>query len=382
MKRKLLPMSGYQIGGGGSGGGSSQPSQSSVYQTNIPDYAKPYVETMLGTAQQQIFNYNKDPTTGEMVPTTMKPYQPFSNDPSAYVAGASPMQQQAYQGAANMGVTPQTGQASGMAGMAGMMGLGTQYDPMHAYSQQFNQGAAQQYMSPYMQSVVENQQREAQRTADIASTGRAGQATQAGAFGGSRQAIMDAEAARNLALQKGDIQSQGLQSAYSQAQGQFNADQAQRMAAQQANIGQQQFGANLGMQGLQTALGAAGQLGQLGQNQYGQQVGINQLQNQYGSQQQQQQQAIINQQIQNYATAQQYPMMQLGNMSNLLRGLPMQSTTVQGYQASPNPVSQLGGLGLTAAGIAGKLGGAKGGQVKDGKKQPAGLAELALSRMQ
>jgi hypothetical protein len=523
MKRKLLPMSGYQIGGGGSGGGSSQPSQSSVYQTNIPDYAKPYVETMLGTAQQQVYNYAPD-AAGNMVPTSMKGYQPFSNDPSAYVAGASPMQQQAYQGAANMGVTPQTGQASGMAGMAGMMGLGTNYQagqfgnqfqspgayqagqfnpnqvqapelqnyqmqgPQNVQAQNYNaptmQGAqtdynpnlqnfqmgpaqnvrtqsfanpysAQAYMSPYMQSVVENQQREAQRTADIASTGRAGQATQAGAFGGSRQAIMDAEAARNLALQKGDIQSQGLQSAYSQAQNQFNTEQQARLQAQMANqqaginvggqnlnallgvqqlgagqnlqsqlanqqagmtaqqlaeqsrqygagqgmtaaqlaaqyglAGQQageqsqQFGASLGMQGLQTALGAAGQLGTLGQNQYGQQMGINQLQNQYGSQQQQQQQAIINQQIQNYATAQQYPMMQLGNMSNLLRGLPMQSTTVQGYQASPNPISQLGGLGLTAAGIAGKLGGAKGGQVKDGKKQPAGLAELALSRMQ
>ena len=132
------------------------------------------------------------------------------------------------------------------------------------------------------------------------------------------------------------------------------------------------------MQGLQTGLNAAGQLGQLGQNIYGQQMGINQLQNQYGSQQQQLEQAKINQQIQNYATQQQYPMMQLANMSNLLRGLPMQSTTVQGYQAAPNPLTQLGGLGLTAAGIAGKM--AKGGQVKE--KRPAGLAELALIKMQ
>jgi hypothetical protein len=98
-----------------------------------------------------------------------------------------------------------------------------------------------------------------------------------------------------------------------------------------------------------------------------------------GGQQQQEQQNILNQQIQNYATAQQYPMMQLSNMSNLLRGMPMQSTTVQGYQAQPNAMSQLGGLGLTGAAIAG-LGKAKGGQIKE-KKRPAGLAELALSRM-
>jgi len=41
----------------------------------------------------------------------------------------------------------------------------------------------------------------------------------------------------------------------------------------------------------------------------------------------------------------------LANMSNLLRGLPMQSTTVQGYQAAPSAISQIGGLGT--AGIAG-----------------------------
>ena len=158
------------------------------------------------------------------------------------------------------------------------------------------------------------------------------------------------------------------------------ANQQANQAAQQAYEQSRQFGASLGMQGLQTGLNAAGQLGQIGQNVYGQQMGINQLQNQYGSQQQQLEQAKINQQIQNYATQQQYPMMQLANMSNLLRGLPMQSTTVQGYQAAPNPLTQLGGLGLTTAGIAGKLGAAKGGQVKE--KRPAGLAELALMKMQ
>ena len=119
---------------------------------------------------------------------------------------------------------------------------------------------------------------------------------------------------------------------------------------------------------------------------FGQQLGLAQLQNQLGGQQQQLEQAKINQQIQNYATAQQYPMMQLANMSNLLRGLPMQATTVQGYQAAPNPLTQLGGLGLTTAGLLGQMnnpaptyGRAKGGHIKE---RPAGLAELALSKMQ
>jgi len=368
---------GKLLGGRGGGGGGGQPTQTTSYQTNIPEYAQPYVETMLGTAQQQIYNYDANGR-----PTGMKPYQPFSEDPNAYFAGLSPMQQQAFQGAANLSTAPQLAGATGIAAEAGLRGLDTRYGTGQFEAPSFASNYAQQYMNPYMQGVVDVQQREAQRQADIAGTQRGAQAVQSGAFGGSRQAVMDAEAARNLAQQKGDIQASGLNAAYQQAQQQFNADMARRMQAQQLTEQSRQYGAGLGMQGLQTALQSAGQLGQLGQTQYGQQVGNINLLNQMGGQQQQLEQAKINQQIQNYATAQQYPMMQLANMNNLLRGLPMQSTTVQGYQASPNPFTQLGGLGLTAAGFMGKAG-KKGGQPKNFEKtkQPAGLAELALMKM-
>jgi len=363
------------MGGGGSGGG---PNTTYSQTSNIPEYAQPYVEQMLGSAQGEIFDRD---SAGN--PTNIKPYKPFSNDPTSYFAGFSPLQKQAQQQAQNMQVTPETGLASGMSAAAGMGALGTQYNPMGAYSQQFGQQQADQYMNPYMQSVVNIQQQAAQRQADIARTGRNAQATQAGAFGGARQFITDAEANRALADQQNAIQAQGLNTAFSQAQQQFNADQAANLQAQQANIGQQQFGANLGMQGLSTGLQAAGQLGQLGQNVYGQQMGINQLQNQYGAQQQQFQQGILDQQIQDYATAQQYPMLQLANMNALTRGLPMQSATTQVYQAAPSTASQLAGLGTAAYGLS-RLGEstakAKGGQIKE-KKRPAGLAELALSKM-
>ena len=364
------------------GGGGNQPNTTYSQTSNIPEYAQPYVESMLGAAQKEIFNYD---AAGN--PSGIKPYKPFSSDPNAYYAGFSPLQQRAQQQAANMQVTPETGMASGLAGAAGMGALGTQYNPMMARSQQFGQRQAEQYMNPYMQSVVNVQQAAAQRQADIARTQRGAQAVQAGAFGGSRQAITDAEAARALADQQAAIQAQGLNTAYTTAQQQFNADQAARMQAQQANIGQQQFGATLGMQGLQTGLQAAGQLGQLGQNIYGQQMGINQLQSQYGAQQQALEQAKINQQIQDYATAQQYPMLQLANMNALTRGLPMQAATTQVYQAPPSMASQLAGLGTAAYGLSqlgstGSVAGkAKGGTVKE-KKQPAGLAELALMKMQ
>ena len=78
-------------------------------------------------------------------------------------------------------------------------------------------------------------------------------------------------------------------------------------------------------------------------------------------------------------------MMQLANMNALTRGLPMQSATTQVYQAAPSMASQLAGLGTAAYGLS-QLGGstaakAKGGQIKE-KKRPAGLAELALMKMQ
>jgi hypothetical protein len=377
MKRKLLPMGGY-MGGGDSGGGGGGPQTNTTYSTNIPEYAQPYVEQMLGSAQEETYNYTTD-ASGNRVPTGIKGYQPFSYNPEDYFAATSPLQQQSYQQAANLTTAPQLAGATGMAAEAGLRGLDARYGTGQFSADTFNQGAAQQYMNPYMQSVVDMQQQEAQRQADIAGTQRGAQAVQAGAFGGSRQAIMDAEAARNLASQKGSIQATGLQNAYSQAQQQFNADQARQQQAQQMYEQSRQYGAGLGLQGLQTALQGAGALGQLGQTQYGQQVGNIELQNRLGGQQQQQQQAILNQQIQDYATAQQYPMMQLGNMSNLLRGLPMQSTSVQNYQAQPNALTQLGGLGLTTAAIAG-AGKAKGGRIKE-KKRPAGLAELALSKM-
>ena len=390
---------------GGGGGGQQAPTQTTVNNTSIPDYARPYVETMLGTTQQQLYNYETDPTTGQKFATSMKGYTPFSEDPSKYVAGFSPMQEQSFKSAANMGTSPQLDTASGIAGLAGQRGMGAQYDPTQFNAQQvgtqdYTGQNVNQYMNPYMQNVVDIQQREAQRQADIAGTQRAGQAVRSGAFGGSRAGVMEAEAARNLAMQKGDIQAQGQNAAFQNAQQQFNTQQQRDLQAQLANQGaglqaqqmgeqSKQYGAGYGMQGLQTGLQAAGQLGQLGQTQYGQQLSNVGLQNQMGAQQQAQQQGILNQQIQNYAMAQQYPQQQLAFMSNMLRGLPLQSTTTNMYQAAPSNVSQLAGLGMAGYGLSRMAGtggtptAKKGGLPKDFEKskRPAGLAELALSKM-
>ena len=365
------------MGGGGSGGGG--PTESWVYNTNIPEYAQPFVETMLGTAQQQVYNYDESGS-----PTSMKGYTPFSANPADYVAGFSPMQQQSFYGAANLGTAPELGVASDLASAAGMAGIGTQYNPMAARTQNFGGRQAAQYMNPYLEASLAPQMELLNRQYGQQAAQNAGQATQAGAFGGSRFGIQQAQNQLNQNLATQNLLGQGYNQAFQQAQQQFNADQARRLQAQQQTEQSRQFGANLGLQGLQAGLQAAGTLGQLGQTAYGQQVGNINLQNQLGQQQQAQQQQILNQQVQDYATAQQYPMMQLANMSNLLRGLPMQSTTVQSYQAAPSTLSQIAGLGTAAAG-AYKAFGAKGGKPEDFEKKkdkaPAGLAELALMKM-
>ena len=104
--------------GGGSGGGG--PTQTTSYNTNIPEYARPYVETMLGATQKQLFDMDDTGITG------FKSYTPYSSDVNNYFAGFSPNQLRAQESAYNMQVPGQYGLASGLAGMAGMGGLGAQ----------------------------------------------------------------------------------------------------------------------------------------------------------------------------------------------------------------------------------------------------------------
>ncbi len=331
----------------GGGGGGGQPTQTTAYNTNIPEYARPYVENMLQSTQAQIYN---DDMTG------FRPYQPYSSDVNNYFAGFSPLQQSAQQAAYNMQTPGQYDVASGLAGVSGLgaFGLGTQ---AAGAGSQFamdatNPFTTQAYMSPYMQNVVDFQKQSALRDFQVAQPMRQAQAVGAGAFGGSRQAIVDAEAQRNLNTQLQGIQATGTQKAF---------EDAQR---------QQQFGAQLGLQGLQTGLqgyGQAGQaastLGQLGTAQFGAEKDIANLQSTMGAQQQALEQRKIDQAIQDYAIQQQYPMMQLGFMSNMLRGLPMQAQTTQLYQAQPSTLQQTAGLLGAGASLLGP-GRAEGGAIK------------------
>jgi hypothetical protein len=391
---------GRVVYGGGSGGGGGQPSQQTQI-TELPEWARPYAKDTLSKASA-------------LTDINQNPYQTYDAN---RIAGFSPLQQQAMTQAGNMAPAGQLGAATGLAGTAGQRAMDTQYTPgqfgmMQARGpslQQYQMGPAQQvgtqdytgqnvsqYMNPYMQNVVDIQQREAQRQADVAGTQRGAQAARSGAFGGSRAGLMEAEAARNLALQKGDIQAQGQNAAFQNAQQQFNTQQQRDLQAQLANqgmgfnVGQQnlnamlgvqqlgagqnlqaqlanqqtfqqaqqareqsrQYGAGLGMQGLQTGLQAAGQLGQLGGQQFAQGMDINKLQAGYGAQQQALEQQGLSQSYQDFLNQQNYPYKQLGFMSDILRGTPTGSSSVtQMYQAQPGGLQTAAGLGLGAYGL-------------------------------
>ena len=317
------------------------------------------------------------------------PYMVYTGD---RVAQFSPLQQMSYDNAALMQGSGQLKDATATAGLASLGALNTGYTYNPFASKSFSDsGVATNAMNPYTQNVIDIQQREAQRQADIASTGRQADQTSKGAFGGSRAAIMDAEAARNLALQKGDIQAQGLNTAYGQGMQQFNTEQQARQNAAQLNAQQGQFGAGLGLQGMQTALTGASTLGNLGNTQYNQNMGINQMQNQLGAQQQQQQQTQLNNNYQDFQGSQNYPYKQIGFMSDILRGAPTTNagSTMYNYQAPPSLMSQIGGLGAAGLGAFGASGGfrANGGMVgsyaKGGlvKSKPQGLVALAIHSM-
>jgi hypothetical protein len=382
---------------GGGGGGGQQPSQTTSYNTNVPEYAKPYVTTMLEATQKQLFN-TQPGADGVTEITGFKPYTPYSSDPTKYFAGPTGLQTGVYNEAAGMQTPGAYGQAQNMAGMSGLGQLGTTGQagilggmgtglgmsgvsaaaPAFGAGQQFAQQVTdprsmQAFMSPYQQAVTDVAKNAAIREAQLAQQATNLGAARQGTYGGARQALMQGERERNLLANLSNIQAQGSQAAFDKA-----------MQAQQ-------FGANLGLQGIQTGLQgiqtgmqgigqglqgvgaqqagfsgagqAAATLGQLGGAQQQSDLARMGFQQQVGKAQQDYQQNIINQAIQDYATAQQYPLMQLGFMSNMLRGLPMQATTTQSYMPTPNLTTQaISGLG-TAAGAARAFGFKEGGKV-------------------
>lgn len=332
------------------------------------------------------------------------PYQEYTGQ---RFAGPSGLQSQAFQGIAGLGTPSQFGTASNLATQAGQTAGGMGYTPsgVPSFGQvtsgyqapgayqagAFNTGlgqvgSVQDYMSPYMTGVTDIAGREARRQADITGAAQQAKMAQAGAFGGSRDAIMRAELARNLGTQLEDITTKGLQSAYDRAmqqrmqesqlgleaqrageqsrqfgaqQGLTSAQQAAQfgLTAQQANqqagleAGRQaeqsrQFGANLGLQGLGQQLQAAQTLGSLGSQQ--QQAGISGLREQLaaGATQQQQAQNPLDFAYQQFQESMKYPYQQATFQQSLLQGLPLEARAYDEGQGILGSLMQGGLSGL------------------------------------
>lgn len=326
----------------------AEPQKIDYRTTTLPDYLdKPYQEYM--------------GLYGGQVSADLKGGMPEYG--KERIAGLSEVQGIAMKDALAMQPSQQLTAATGLMGAATANALGTDYTPGQYNAKSFGSQVGD-YMSPYMQNVVGIQQREAQRQADIAGNQRGAQAARAGAFGGSRQAIENAEAARNLATQKGDIQARGLQDAFTQASSQYNI-------GNQLSEQSRQYGAGLGLQGQQAAMQGAGALGTLGNLQYQQQMGINQLQQGYGGMQQNIEQQRMNTGYQDFLNKQNYPYQLLNQYGNVLNKQPanmnlMQTTYGQAPSLGGQIIGTAGALATAPGGSGGKniFGFADGGMVQ------------------
>lgn len=168
--------------------------QESYRQESLSDWAAPYVTDIIG----------KGAALADL---------PYTQYTGPLTAGQSDLQTQAYQGIAGLDIP------------TSQMGA---FNPTS-----FTQGnTAQTYMNPYLQASLEPQIAEAQRQAQIQQRQNASRLSRAGAYGGSRQAIMDSESQRNLLRNLTDITSRGYATAYDKAERQFNTEQNRLRDAQ------------------------------------------------------------------------------------------------------------------------------------------------------
>jgi hypothetical protein len=193
------------------GGASALPAAGGISESTISNYAGPYVTNMLGQAQA-IAN---------------TPYQTYQGP---MTAGESNLQSQVFQGLGNLTFPSQLGQSFSSTGayqppaMAGIAGLNTGTTGATGTG---TPGIAANYMNPYLQSVLQPQLEELRRQSQINMQPGMAKMTQAGGYGGGRQAIMESEANRNLLQAQNQAIGQGYASAYDKGMQQFNTEQGQ-----------------------------------------------------------------------------------------------------------------------------------------------------------
>ena len=237
-------------------------------------------------------------TLSEGAAFAARPYDAYTGP---LTAGASDLQNKAFAGAQTV--------------------ADTGYDPTKFTSGTFGAEQAKQYMNPYLSAVLDPQMAELRKQADITRIGDAGRMAKAGAFGGSRQAIMESEGNRNLLNTQASTLGQGYASAYDKAMGQFNTQADRDMTAQRAGEESRQFGANFGLKSL-------GELERMG-----------------GTQRQIESEGIAADKAQ-FEEQRDYPAAMVKFKRDLMTGLPMSTQT-----SSALPMSDIGALSASVGGL-------------------------------
>lgn len=228
-------------------------------------------------------------------------------------------------------------------GIASATAAGT-YQPQQVGVGTWNPAAAASYMNPYTQQVINTTNQQIKDNLAQTNNTTNSQATSAGAFGGTRQAVADAQNNYYANQVMAQTDAQLRDQAYNNAEGQFNADQARTLAGQQSN---QQAGLNAANLGL----GSADILNQLGVGQQAVGLGNADAMMRYGGvlQNQQQNEAQWNY-TNNYLNPQQWPLRGLNALESAVSGIPYGNTSTQSQQNYSNPMS--GALGGMASGAA------------------------------
>ena len=341
--------------GGGSTTYNTTETQSSA-NNDLPSWAKPYFERNIAKAEAEF----------------SKPYEAYTGD---RLAGTDPLvtgAQDRVLGIADTGVaglgTAQDYARTGM-GRATELGNYTGGDfSQYGYSDPatFTGANVSQYMSPYQQLVTDQQKESAVTDFNRLQGSRDAKAVQAGAFGGSRQAVQQGLAEEQLLGQLAGIQAKGSQQAYADASKQFGADRAAQMTAEQrraAELGRVQtgveasgqFGAGQGLAALRAGQGLGSELTRLGEIDRQTDIQNTQLMEGVGKARQGADQAQMDLDYSNFLEQQGYTREQIGNMTGILSGMPIAATGTQTMsgtsttpQQGPGAFQQAAGAGLSA----------------------------------
>ena len=285
----------------GGGGGTQQ-----VVQTNLPEYAEPYLERIFATGETEYI-------------------QPYTQYMGRRTAEESPQRQMVNQGIEALAETgaPYFGEAMDL-----QRGVIRQFQE----PQEFTAETAQRYMDPFLDQVLERQKAGAIEDYQKQAASRAAKAVEAGAFGGSREGIMQAEAERGLLNKLADIEATGRKSAYESAQDLFAKDRAYRSGA----LGSQaELASGLAGLGAQSQTSLIERLAQL--------EGV-------GKAEEARRQLTLDEAYDEFIRQEEYPMAQLERFNQLIRG--GQLPTTQTTREQTSALTQLAGLGITGLSLA------------------------------